>query len=135
MIYGSVGNGKTTILKAIHKLLSVVAPEMIGGVVFQSDELVNVSLENREVFQELKLSDAILFIDDFGVEPAGAKVYGNLVSPITDLLYFRYNRMLPTIMTSNLSFDEVRDRYGERILDRFKEQFALLYFGGESFRK
>lgn len=44
----------------------------------------------------------ILAIDDLGTEPREIIEYGNVLSPIIDLISYRYEHQLPTIIISNL---------------------------------
>ena len=77
----------------------------------------------------------MLFIDDMGIEPSTVKSWGNELSPVTELLYFRYDKQLFTLVTSNLNDEQLSKWYGSRILDRFNEMFDRVYFTGKSYRK
>lgn len=48
----------------------------------------------------------ILAIDDLGTEPREIIEYGNVLSPIIDLISYRYEHQLPTIITSNLTLNK-----------------------------
>ena len=85
-------------------------------------------------FNKLKTQE-LLFIDDVGTEPASVKSWGNEFSPVTELIYARYDRQLFTIATSNLADEEFGDRYGERIADRMEEMFERLHYSQKSYRK
>ena len=76
-----------------------------------------------------------IFIDDIGTEPASIKSWGNEISPVTELLYSRYDRQLFTIITSNLNDKELEERYGLRIADRMAEMFERLHYSNRSYRK
>ena len=58
-----------------------------------------------------------------------------MTSPITELLEYRYNQRLTTIVTTNLEPSEIREKYGDRIADRFNEMFALVSYTGVSYRR
>ena len=90
-------------------------------------------LDNKIIMNEQ--DKELLFIDDLGVEAVNIKVYGNEFSPVTELLYNRYDRNLVTILTSNLSDEQMKDRYGARIDDRLREMFDKIHFQGPSYRK
>ena len=90
--------------------------------------------ENPEQYKRM-INQELLFVDDLGSEPVSVKIYGNEVSPITEMLYHRYDRQLWTLLTSNMSDELLKNRYGARIEDRFKEMFDRLHFNGESYRK
>ena len=76
----------------------------------------------------------LLHIDDVGTEPASVKVWGNEVSPLVEILYSRYDNLLYTVITSNLSDEDILPRYGVRIADRFREMFDFLSFDNKSYR-
>lgn len=75
----------------------------------------------------------ILLLDDVGTEPYEVKEYGNSYLPFTQLIECRYNKGLTTVMTTNLSIDEINTRYGTRIADRVNE-FHTIKWSGESYR-
>ena len=77
----------------------------------------------------------MLYIDDVGCEPSEVRFFGNVVSPLTDLLYFRYENRLMTIMTTNLTIEDIGNNYGPRIKDRMIEMFNRLGYKNKSYRK
>lgn len=140
LLYGAVGSGKTTLARSICNLISIIygsgssysdrkgvcrisALDLAAKV--QADPSYLGSLKNQE----------LLFIDDLGTEPAVVKSWGNEISPVTELLYARYDRQLFTMATSNLSDEEFCERYGSRIADRMEEMFERLYYSHKSYRK
>ena len=141
MVYGGVGNGKTTLLRAINDLLSSMysnrkrwddnlAIEYVTAI-----EIFNITKsDDQSRYKRIKDSD-VLFIDDLGVEPITAKVWGNEISPITDIIYHRYDEQLCTIVTSNLSDEALKERYGLRMADRMEEMFDSINSSGVSYRK
>jgi DNA replication protein DnaC len=60
------------------------------------------------------IDDQLIIIDDFG--SSGHTDWREEV--LFEAIDFRYNSMLPTIITSNLSKDEVYSTYGQRIHSR-----------------
>ncbi len=71
-----------------------------------------------------------------GEEPKTVLEYGNAINPIVDLFEERYNRQLFTIITTNLDPNEISEKYGVRIADRFREMLAIVSFGNQdSFRR
>ena len=76
----------------------------------------------------------MLGIDDLGEEEPTLISYGNRVTPVIDLLAYRYNRMLFTMVTTNLTPPQIRMLYGIRIADRFNEMMLILNYQGLSFR-
>ena len=76
----------------------------------------------------------MLSIDDLGVEPSEVLDYGNVLSPVIELLSRRYNAQLFTIVTTNLTPKQIREHYGERIADRFNEMFERIVFENSTYR-
>ncbi|MCR5849357.1 MAG: hypothetical protein K6G92_01425 [Bacteroidaceae bacterium] len=76
----------------------------------------------------------MLGIDDLGEEEASVMDYGNRVTPVIDLLSYRYDRMLFTMVTTNLTPSQIRTIYGDRIADRFNEMMLIIPYQEPSFR-
>ena len=75
-----------------------------------------------------------LSIDDMGCEPERCCIYGVDYTPIQQILYNRYDRRLPTMITTNLNLELIKDRYGERLLDRFAESYRRVCLDYPSYR-
>lgn len=139
-LYGDPGNGKTTMANAMRSLVN-----MLYGNEYRYEDrkcVVSISaLELTAITKEEQLCEIkrlktteLLHIDDVGTEPTSVKVWGNEISPLTDILYSRYDAMLYTVITSNLTDEDIFPRYGARISDRFREMFAYLSFENKSYR-
>lgn len=139
---GECGNGKTTMANALGSLIRIIQDRSVEDPrkrnYLLSESATDIADYARQELKE-KLrgirSTPILHIDDMGVEPSAMKVWGNEVSPITDILYYRYDNMLFTLVTSNLNDEDIFDRYGHRIGDRFYEMFDVLQFENQSYRQ
>lgn len=75
-------------------------------------------------------STRLLILDDLGAEFA---------SPVWDMLLFeildvRHGDMRPTIITTNLGRDALRERYGQRFAERIREGGSVHYLNGDSMR-
>lgn len=75
-----------------------------------------------------------LGIDDMGEEPAEVRSYGNYLRPITELLQYRYDKLLPTVITTNLTPRQITEKYGLSIADRLTEVAKKIAFLNPSFR-
>ena len=140
LLYGGIGNGKTTMVNAIADVIRIVyrdvnSFERSKGVTSVSafDVARMAKEDNSEKLRGLAERE-ILHIDDVGTEPASVKVWGNEVSPIVELIYKRYDRLLCTIITSNLDDTEILKRYGPRVSDRMHETFDFLAYENQSYR-
>ena len=74
----------------------------------------------------------LLVVDDLGSENTDV---GWVRSKVDSILTERYNRMLPCIITSNLTFEEMKGTYEMRLIDRLRHANMALMFTGESLRK
>ena len=136
LLCGRVGNGKTTLMDAVISLYSLGGFTHRGVCAgFRKVEAFDIDTYAREErLRELK-ECPMLAIDDLGCEAARVAVFGNEVSPVTEILQSRYSGRMLTMFTTNLTPKQIGDRYGERIRDRFREAALKVEFGAESFRK
>lgn len=138
MLCGLPGNGKTTVMNAICEVFKLfdfkdvngekVYPRSVSAV-----EVAQMAKSNYKAFKNL-CYNPFLAIDDFGEEPVEVLEYGNVLSPITDMLSIRYSEQFLTILTTNTPPKEIRERYGGRIADRFKEMMRVIIFTNPSYR-
>lgn len=139
LLCGNVGNGKSTFVKAFQQLLNQL----------------NLRSEDNRDYRKIRIIDArtvaylcksdyreweelgrlpMLAIDDLGTEPLEIQDYGNIMSPMVDLLTRRYDKQLFTIVTTNLMPKEIRPKYGVRIGDRFNEMMVKIQFENDTYR-
>ena len=50
------------------------------------------------------------------------------------MLEYRYNSQLFTFITTNLTKSQIREKYGNRIADRFNEMLEVIIFKNETYR-
>lgn len=145
MLRGQVGLGKSKIAQAICTAYNRVnySPYVFENTkkwrIYTAQQCVaamKVESETNE-FKKLRTCHKLM-IDDLGSEFPSERnyqvVYGNHRNCIQEILFERYERNLPTILTSNLTTQQLENLYGARILDRLKEKSVLIGFEGESFR-
>lgn len=138
LLCGLPGNGKTTLAKAIASLINVLNLKSSYGDamamrIIDAKELTRLNREHYEQFKQWR-SVPMLTIDDLGEEPTEVLDYGNIISPVIDLLTYRYNEQLTTVITTNLIKKQIRERYGDRIADRFREMMTTIIFENSSYR-
>lgn len=145
LLQGVVGNGKTTILRSTKKLvdnLNLDDPvesysahrEQLFLRVWNAMEVGNIYLEDRKRFERFKMA-SFVGIDDLGVENETLKHYGNSFSPISELILYRYENKLPTIITTNLLIEQIENIYGVRISERILEMMLKINFSDYNFRR
>ncbi len=139
MVYlsGGTGTGKTYILKcmanefiSLSKLTTLVTAYKLGQDCLKSH--ASRDFEEKDAILDKYLSCDVLFIDDLGTEVNKSNITS---SYIYTLLNERRMRHLPTIITSNLSLDELDDCYDERITSRIADDNTIkIYLEGKDLR-
>ena len=141
LLCGGIGNGKTTIIRAIQSLLSFIDyDQIVNGEnrrvrleIKDAREIVNLSRMDYHRYVQLRDCD-FLGIDELGCEPLEANNYGNVTNPVIELLSYRYATQMPTLVTTNLGVKAIRETYGARIADRFNEMMTKIIVTDKSFR-
>lgn len=141
---GNVGNGKTTMLKAIRNIfVYLIEHEKLryreGDKYPQFYKISDVATlmsegGSKNEFREI-VSTQYLFLDDVGEEPTEIKRYGTTIRPLYKIIDYRYENMLPTFLSSNLTASDIEKKYNDiRLTDRMYEMFKVIGFKGGSFR-
>lgn len=120
LLAGGCGSGKTHLAAAIvHALIE----RGYRGVFLTSGRYLD-SLKSafgnaqrtRDLQEEARCAD-LLVLDDLGAERTSEWGKSELFALLND----RYEQMLPTVLTTNLSMKELIDRLGERTVSRIAE--------------
>ncbi len=134
-LQGTVGSGKTSIMRALGIVYSAV------GAGYQFCQAIDICEQYRflrngdsNYYAYYKEKEKLL-VDDLGAEPFRFLHYGVDYTPVQDLLDYRYRKQLTTIITTNLTEEQLIERYGERCWDRFNEMCTVVLFPGPSFRE
>ncbi len=138
LLFGQSGNGKSTLVKALQKLISRLDikdeyGQTIGLRIIDARDIAWMCRDKHEEWRALTNRN-MLAIDDLGTEPVEVKYYGNQMNPVIDLLYKRYDEQLFTVITTNLTPNGIKERYGDRIIDRFREMCFHIDFENKSYR-
>lgn len=74
------------------------------------------------------------YFDDLGAEDIVSH-FGNKKEVMEGLIYDRYDRWLKfglrTYFTTNLSMEQIRERYGERVFSRIHHMCNIIYLGAK----
>ena len=127
LLCGTLGNGKTTMLRALKNLLGSKVSY------FEAQSIYDYFRQNQclpDISQ-----DYVLMIDDLGVEPPTYNDFGEVRYPLTELLMKRYKNNLTTVIATNKTFDQIGETYGDRLQDRMREMFAMITYLEPSYRK
>ncbi len=116
---GSPGIGKTYLCAAIANYLSDKGRCARYTNPRRFYEVLHTAIQkNQNQYEEIRKfsKEDILIFDDLGASSCSDWQ----VEVTFDLLDQRYSDNLPTIITSNLNFDEIHNVFGERLLRRLK---------------
>lgn len=138
LLCGKCGNGKSTFVKALQSLLNTLAlrdeyGNAVGFPIVDAREMAWACSDRHQEWEN-HTKRSMLAIDDLGTEPVEVQTYGNRLNPIIDLLYKRYDKQLFTIITTNLTPPEIREKYGSRIADRLNEVAFCIVFDNGTYR-
>lgn len=141
MLCGKVGNGKTTLIYALRAVVYYcrdvgwIGPDYAERFsIEEAKDVVRYAKRCDDRYEKIR-KQPMLAIDELGREPLEVLDYGNVLNPILDVLEYRYNQQLPTFLTTNLDAREIREKYGDRIADRFNEMLHVIIFERQSYRK
>ena len=125
LMFGGCGLGKSVIGMYILPLLIKDVHKKVVNI-FSAQEL------NKKIDEILKLH--IIYVDDIGTED-NLNSYGNKRMPFAELCDDAEKKGKLLILTTNLSIDELTERYGDRVVDRLIATIKAVPFTGDSLRK
>ena len=129
-VLGPIGIGKTWALKTWNKTgANVVSANSISGMYAAG------GMEEIKKYFQYQLEGRLpLVIDDLGTEIIMGN-YGTKLDVIQWLILECYNKGTKMYFTTNLSLEELTERYGARVTDRIKEDTYIIVLEGESRRE
>lgn len=133
LLCGNCGNGKTTTMNAFHSVTQYVAPPGID-IECTSARRISQIAKDEEMMRAAKRTK-VLLIDDVGLEPTEVLDFGNAINPVIEILEHRYRQQLFTFITTNLTPRQIREKYGDRIADRFNETMKCIVYENPTFRR
>ena len=140
MFCGLCGNGKTTWAKALQLLVSGLnLKNPINNLyyVFPLWNAKDLAMRSKGNYNDWKnvMRYQLMIVDDLGTEPREVMEFGNVYTPLIDLITTRYEEQLYTIFTTNLTPAQLEEKYGKRIVDRLNEMVEKVVFENESYRR
>lgn len=136
LLLGGVGTGKTTLAVAVAKgiirkhlrsVRFVTAPDLLQEVRAAFGKGDGAEERLRDAVREAP----VLLLDDLGAE----KVTDWVREELYCLVDHRYRELLPTIITSNYTVEELEERIGERTVSRLVEMCDGILLDGADRRK
>ncbi len=136
-LYGKSGLGKTFLCNCIAKgildkgksvlyLSAAQLFKMLENYTFKKDR---ENEEDNEIFEFVFDSD-LLIIDDLGTEFYTAFT----ASEFFNIINLRFLKKKPIVISTNLSPQDIRDKYSDRVVSRFYGNYDFLEFLGEDIR-
>lgn len=125
IFWGPAGVGKSLLSKRLCiRILNKFAPysefSISKNVLFIPMTVYMTRLkkfDDSDDIEERALNSTFLFLDDIGVEHTTEFAKEKLFT----ILDVRVSKNLPTFITTNLNFNDMKEKYGERIHSRIKE--------------
>lgn len=133
LLAGPVGTGKTYLCNAIAGELAAQGFAVLYLTATEYfDEVAKVSFgEGGDGgFEELQASADLLIIDDLGMEIGGKFAQSSLFRTVNERLL----KGRATVISTNLSLNEIQERYSERVASRIMGGYRVLRFAGRDQR-
>lgn len=124
-LVGSVGRGKSIIAEKVLKVLFFGRFKKVVNV-FHAQDLGKKLDEVR--------NKKFIVIDDVGTESPHNE-YGVKSEAFADLIAYAERKAAVVFITTNLTSEELIERYGERIIDRIQKLCRIVKLEGKSLRK
>ncbi len=132
--YGRTGLGKTHLSLAIaNEVLGKGYNVLYGSVIsfFNKIEKEKFGKVTDSDTESLLIDADLLILDDLGAEFMTAYTQ----SVLYNIINSRNCRGVPTIISSNLTFEELKNRYPESVTSRIIGNFSPVYFTGDDVRQ
>ncbi len=135
LIYGETGLGKTFLSNCIaerliergRSVLYLSANQLFNDVI--GAYLIEKKEEMKYVYELVKGAE-LLIIDDLGTE-----MTNNLVnSQLFEVINIRAREEKPTLISTNRSIEQLKERYQERILSRILADYTVICMYGDNVR-
>ncbi len=134
--YGTVGTGKSFLSGCIAEQLLQQGQSVIyfsASGLFETLARCSFDMKSKEALQSLcedLYGCDLLIIDDLGTEITNSFVTSQLFSCLNE----RHLRRKSTLISTNISLEELRDRYSDRIFSRISSGFTLCKLTGPDIR-
>jgi len=130
LIRGTTGLGKTHLVRCLENnpRFPILSLSML--------EITEEIMANGEF--EFNLGDKrIIYLDDVGSEEPVVKYYGTVImffKKFIEMTYLKRTCYNHLIITTNLNFKQMEERYGFRVVSRMREMFNVIDVTGSDMR-
>ena len=137
---GNTGLGKTFMSNCIanellqkgKSVLYQTAPVLLETII--NNKMSKNKTPNHELFYKSVLEADLLIIDDLGTESLNSMKLSELFTILNTRLLNLNSKITKTIISTNLSIDNIFKTYEERIGSRIAGYYDIYYFFGEDLR-
>ena len=145
LLTGPIGCGKTCLITIIKYFLSeqdqhIVKPARDVSFEFQSEGFETINRYSKKSFHSVggEMHPKNYCFDDLGLERI-VKHYGNECNVMQEVILSRYDLFIRagmlTHFTTNLSMQQIENRYGEHVLSRLTEMVNFISFESSAIDK
>jgi DNA replication protein DnaC len=138
LLTGPIGCGKTCLMTVIKYFLNdqeqyIVKPARDVSFEFQSEGFETINRYSKKSFHSVagEMHPKNYCFDDLGLERI-VKHYGNECNVMQEVILSRYDLFIRagmlTHLTTNLSCQQIENRYGEHVLSRLSEMVNFISF-------
>ncbi len=122
-LMGASGTGKTFLLECVASKLMELGHAVCFKTAFEFNELARLYHIGKSYDYSTLLDADVLVIDDLGSEP----ILNNVTKQyLYNLINIRQTHSRPTLISTNLSLNDLLDRYDERIFSRLANKALAL---------
>lgn len=135
LLVGKTGSGKSSIFRAFIELLLNIDFSIYLNDKPQKPKFSEINISNYIDFYKKKQNRTFIYIDDLGSENL-INDYGikeNFYKDLIENLYINKNNTFLFIST-NLTFDEIKNRYSDRVFSRIAEMCAIYALNKTDYR-
>lgn len=137
---GNTGLGKTFMSNCIanellqkgKSVLYQTAPVLLETII--NNKMCKNKTQNQDLFYKNVLEADLLIIDDLGTESLNSMKLSELFTILNTRLLNLNSKITKTIISTNLSIDNIFKNYEERIGSRIAGYYDIYYFFGEDLR-
>lgn len=134
LLFGTTGVGKTflshciakEIMQTAHSVLYLTATEFFNALL---SKVISQDTESHVLYEQIQSCD-LLIIDDLGTE----RNTDFIVSQLFVCLNNRILNQKSTIISTNLTLDNIRSNYTERTFSRISNHYKILRLAGDDIR-
>ena len=130
ILLGGIGQGKTTVCRYVIK--PILEAYELGNNAVQFVDAKDIGKVVKDL--ENQLPSKAMIIDDVGTE-SETVYFGERHNSFFELVDYAEKNGILLIITTNLTWNELKERYGERTTDRLKALVVPIVFKGKSLRK